>query len=125
MKNTVLTRRESQIAERIAWGSSQKEVANDLNISRYTVDNIIRNIKMKLHISKINELSAWWFCTRFNISFDLSPLSRQLLASGLLLLYLGGEIVIVASNSFSLNRSRRVRTECRAKRHETSSVTLI
>lgn len=54
-----LTRRESQIAERIAWGSAQKEVASDLGISRRTVDNILRKIYAKLKIGKINELSAW------------------------------------------------------------------
>lgn len=37
-----LSEREAQIAERIAWGASQKEVACDLGISRYTVDNILR-----------------------------------------------------------------------------------
>lgn len=39
-----LSNREIQIAERIAWGASQKEVADDLGISRYTVDNILRKI---------------------------------------------------------------------------------
>lgn len=50
-----LSNREIQIAERIAWGASQKEVADDLGISRYTVDNILRKIYQKLHIGKINE----------------------------------------------------------------------
>ena len=52
----ILTARESQVAERIAWGASQKEVAADLGISRYTVDNILRKVYDKLHIGKINEL---------------------------------------------------------------------
>ena len=52
---TALSEREAQIAERIAWGASQKEVACDLGISRYTVDNILRRIYQKLHIGKINE----------------------------------------------------------------------
>ena len=47
-----LTNRETEIAERIAWGSSQKEVANDLGISRHTVDNILRKIYQKLKIGK-------------------------------------------------------------------------
>lgn len=83
-----LTERESQIAERIAWGASQKEVACDLGISRSTVDNTLRKIYQKLHICKINELSAWWFCTHFNISFDLSPLKRSLVAGFLLCLFI-------------------------------------
>ena len=82
--DTILSTREAEIAERIAWGASQKEVANDLGISRYTVDNILRKIYQKLHIGKINELSAWWFCTTFGISFDLSPLKRTIGACCLL-----------------------------------------
>ena len=80
------------MAERIAWGASQKEVADDLGISRYTVDNILRKIYQKLHIGKINELSAWWFCTTFGISFDLSPLKRTIGALGLMVLFVAGEV---------------------------------
>ena len=39
-----LSPRETEVAERIAWGASQKEVADQLGISRFTVDNIIRKI---------------------------------------------------------------------------------
>ena len=88
--DTILSTREAEIAERIAWGASQKEVANDLGISRYTVDNILRKIYQKLHIGKINELSAWWFCTTFGISFDLSPLKRTIGACCLLGTFMGG-----------------------------------
>ena len=43
MKREVdLTLRETQIAERIAWGASGKEVAFDLHISPKTVDNWVR-----------------------------------------------------------------------------------
>ena len=63
-----LSPRETEVAERIAWGASHKEVADQLGISRFTVDNIIRKIYGKLRIGKINELSAWWFCTHFNKS---------------------------------------------------------
>ena len=90
---TVLTTRESQVAERIAWGASQKEVADDLGISRYTVDNILRKVYGKLHIGKINELSAWWFCTTFGISFDLSPMKRTLGALCLAGLIMAGETI--------------------------------
>ena len=88
----VLTGRENQVAERIAWGASQKEVADDLGISRYTVDNILRKIYQKLHIGKINELSAWWFCTTFGISFKLSPLKRTIGALCLLGIFVTGEL---------------------------------
>ncbi len=104
-----LTARESQIVERIAWGASQKEVAADLGISRYTVDNILRKIYQKLHIGKINELSAWWFCTTFGISFDLSPLKRTIGALGLVGVFLLGEVH--QDWQFCRYRAERVRTE--------------
>lgn len=111
-----LTSRESEIAERIAWGSSQKEVAADLGISRFTVDNILRKIYAKLNIGKINELSAWWFCTKFNISFDLSPLSKQVISSALILCFVIGEITISTHLTFTNRRSNRARTEYRLRR---------
>ena len=71
-----LTPRETQVAELFAWGATKKDVANRLIISIRTVENIARNIFEKTGVTKINELSAWWFCTKFNISFELSPLKR-------------------------------------------------
>ena len=102
---TALSEREAQIAERIAWGASQKEVACDLGISRYTVDNILRRIYQKLHIGKINELSAWWF----NISFELSPLKRTIGAVALLILVILNDFT--SGDTYCRNRSRKARTE--------------
>lgn len=115
-----LTKRENQIAERIAWGSAQKEVASDLGISRRTVDNILRKIYAKLKIGKINELSAWWFCTNFNISFELSPLTKQIIASVFLLLFTVSEVTIVTNSAFTTRRTSRVRVEYRLRRQESS-----
>ena len=79
-----LTKRESEIAELFAWGASKKEIAERLFISERTVENHARKIYEKTGVSKVNELSAWWFCTKFNISFDLSPLKRKIIATMLL-----------------------------------------
>ena len=73
-----------------------------MGISRYTVDNILRKVYDKLHIGKINELSAWWFCTTFGISFELSPLKRTIGALCLLCLFIGGEVM----NDFHFCRYR-------------------
>jgi len=81
-----LTARESEIAELFAWGAAKKEVADRLNVSERTVENHARNIYVKIGCGKVNELSAWWFCTKFNISFDLSPLKRSLLSCAFLLI---------------------------------------
>lgn len=84
MRAATLTRRESEIAELFAWGASKKEVADRLFISERTVENHARNIYEKTGCGKVNELSAWWFCTTFHISFDLSPLSRKIISLCLL-----------------------------------------
>lgn len=81
-----LTNREIQIAELFAWGASKKDVANHLFVSERTVENHARNIYEKTGCGKVNELSAWWFCTKFNISFDLSPLKRTLPSITLIML---------------------------------------
>lgn len=51
-KYAELTRRESQIAERIAWGASIKEVAYALQIKIKTVDNVIQRVYKKVGCSK-------------------------------------------------------------------------
>lgn len=69
-----LSKRESQVAELIAWGASKKEVPSLLQkiyggkeISVHTVENTLRNIFLKLGFSKSTELGAWWFCHRYSI----------------------------------------------------------
>jgi len=79
-----LTKRENEIAEMIAWGATKKEVAMKLHISVRTVENTARSIYEKLGVTKSNELSAWWFCTVFKISSDLSPLRDKIAALALL-----------------------------------------
>ena len=81
-----LTTREAEIAELFAWGASKKDIAERLFISERTVENHARNIYEKTGCSKVNELSAWWFCTKFHISFDLSPLKRKFIATTLVAL---------------------------------------
>ena len=112
-----LSEREAQIAERIAWGASHKEGACDLGISRYTVDNILRKIYQKLHIGKVNELSAWWFCTHFNISFELSPLKRAIGAIALLMLVILNDFI--SGDTYCRNRSKKVRIEVCVRFKET------
>lgn len=83
-----LTKRETQVAELLAWGAEKKRVAEKLFISVHTVENTVRNIYSKLEIQKATELCVWWFCTRFDIPASLSPL-RKALVSALLIALLG------------------------------------
>ena len=79
MTKIKLSRRELQVAELLAWGSSKKEVADKLSISPNTVDNISRSLYAKVGIQKASELSAWWICTKYGITRDESPKSDKLL----------------------------------------------
>jgi len=101
-----LTKRELEVAELLAWGQSKKEVAARLYISVYTVDNHCKSIYEKAGVSKANELSAWWFCNRYHISFSMSPLKRGVLAIFLLCCLLPREF----SSSKDTMRASRTRT---------------
>ena len=120
--NANLTSREREVTELIAWGATKKEIANKLFISEETVKNHTRNIFEKTGCNKSNELSAWYFCTTFHISFNLSPITRQCFAIFLLSLFCFNEI-IHSSDTFTRVRRTKIRTEvinrrCRARRDE-------
>lgn len=87
-KNVILSPRESQIAELLAWGAAKKEVADMLNISTRTVENFCKIIYLKIGIQKATELSVWWFTTHCGVSMDLSPFKRRIGALALFLLML-------------------------------------
>lgn len=79
----LLSKREHQVAELIAWGAAKKEIPDLLKklyggaaISVRTVENITRNIYAKIHLNKANELSAWWFCRYYGVDSSLSPLKK-------------------------------------------------
>ena len=108
--NAELTRRERQISELVAWGASKKEIAEHLFVSERTVENHVRNIYEKVGCQKATELSAWWFCTRFNISFSLSPIANRLISIALLVIFTYGEIH-ETSQIVRTRTSVRVRTE--------------
>ncbi len=122
MNETVsFTKREKEIAELFAWGAAKKDVAKILFISERTVENHARTIYEKVGCNKVNELSAWWFCTNFNISFDLSPLKRKIIATMMLVLicsqlHFNNDIVRVF-------RTRTTTRMCRVSRRKSESDT--
>lgn len=111
----VLTKREAQIAELLAWGAAKKEVADHLKLSTRTIENTARNIYQKLEIQKATELSVWYFCTHFNISFELNPIKRTIIAVIFMITILPYEI---SGNDIykRTNRRRNTRIEVRAPR---------
>jgi DNA-binding NarL/FixJ family response regulator len=52
-----LTAREIEIAQLVATGKRNKEVASDLRLSRYTVETHLKNIYDKLQIQSRTELT--------------------------------------------------------------------
>jgi len=102
-----LTPREREIAELLAWGAAKKEVAAHLFISTRTVENTARNIYAKLQIQKATELTVWWFCTSFHVSFNLSPLKRQVLAIIMLVILIPSEI-FANTYFYRLGRANRI-----------------
>ena len=108
-----LTKREMEIAELIAWGASKCEIAARCFISERTVENHCRNIFEKVGVTKATELSAWWFCTSFHISFSLSPLKRKMMAIFLLMLLVPD---ILHGTTTQFTRSARTTRVCRARR---------
>jgi len=71
-----LTNRESEFTELAAWGATKKDIAKRCFVSVRTVENTFRSVFRKTGVTKVNELSAWWFCVQYNISFDFSPLKK-------------------------------------------------
>lgn len=113
-KDVKLTKRENEVAEFLAWGASKKELADIFCIDYDTVDSHTRAIYEKTDTHKVSELSAWWFCTHFHISFNLSPLKRQIIAFILLLILLPNEII--ANDKFvRVTRAPRVKAMKRVK----------
>lgn len=49
-ENSILSKREYQILVLVAQGLSNKEIANNLNLSRYTVESHIKHIYRKLEV---------------------------------------------------------------------------
>jgi DNA-binding CsgD family transcriptional regulator len=108
-----LSKRENEVAKYMAWGATKKEVAQKLFISERTVENHARSIYEKTGCTKVNELSAWWFCKNFGISFDLSPIKRSLVSLALLIVILPSQI-FKHNDIYRTFRSSRV--ECRTAR---------
>lgn len=90
--HALLSKRETQVAELLAWGASKKEVASKLFVSTRTVENTARNIYAKLGIQKATELCVWWFCTKCGVPVSLDPLKRAFTAVLLLLVLLPREL---------------------------------
>lgn len=123
MNDAKLTIRELQIAELIAWGASKKEIANKLFISVRTVENHARAIYEKINCNSATALSAWWFCTHYNIPQKYSPLARVLVVFIFLSSYFIGSFNPNADDFRTPTRTARtVRTIRSTRRNENTYI---
>jgi DNA-binding CsgD family transcriptional regulator len=109
MKRT-LTPRETEIVELVAFGLSQKEIGDKLEISPNTVDVTVKNIKTKLDLQKSTELAAWYFINTYHITLNLSPIKRAMISLSFLAL-----MVVSLFEGFNPERSFRTMRASRAQ----------
>lgn len=106
--NAGLTKRESEVAELLAWGAAKKEVAEKLFISTRTVENTARSIYVKTGVQKATELCVWWFCSKCGVPASLDPLKRAFIAGCLLLVLIPRELT-GNGDPFRIGRAVRAR----------------
>lgn len=70
----ILTPRENEIAECLAWGHTKKEIASKKYISIRTVETTAKNIYEKTGVRSVGQLAAWWFVIRLNLQTLRDPL---------------------------------------------------
>ena len=103
-----LPKAEREVADLYAWGMTKKEIANARNKSVRTIENQIRVLFSKSGTRKDTEFASWYFCTRFSISFDLSPLKKGIISASLLLII--GFSLCFENSIVRTYRAPRVRT---------------
>lgn len=69
----IISDREYQVAELIAWGASDKEIAQELNISPKTAKTHRRNILKKIEGHNTADITRWIFERKFNMIFKTNP----------------------------------------------------
>lgn len=72
-----LSEREHLVAEQYCKGLADKEVADKLGRSTWTIKAQKRDIYRKLGISKDTELVLYLFCEKLKIDFDLKEIRKH------------------------------------------------
>lgn len=115
--SVVLSQEEMRVAKEFCKGYSDKEVADHLCKSYWTVKTQKKMIYQKLCISKDTELLWWMICDRLRINFDL----REIRKHGIEILFCFLFIIMqVTCHAGDLRRgcrmARRARIELRQKK---------
>ena len=105
-----LSKRESQILSLHAIGLTPDEIGDQLSITRETARTSLRNIKSKVNWHKASELTAYWWCSQFNIDFEEK---RKQVLSAILTL-----CILITGSFFDCRRCRvrlSLRRYCRTE----------
>jgi hypothetical protein len=105
------------VADLYAWGNTKKEIAMKRGKSFYTIDQQVRTLFEKAGVRKDTEFTAWYFCSRFCISFDLSPLKKTIISACFLALF--SITFLHETDCFRVRASRSFRTSQRNLRRRT------
>lgn len=106
-----LTDREHLVAEQYCKGLADKEVADVLNRSEWTIKAQKRDIYRKLGISKDTELVLYMFCERMQIDFDLKEIRKHGLEIFFAVLF-----TLMAMLNYSIDMRLQMREGVRAVR---------
>jgi len=115
--------REYQIAELIAWGASDKEVAEELYISPETAKTHRKNILKKIHGHNAADLTRWFFQHKCRISLGINPRQVRHLAFAFLVLIGIGEYM--SQDMIRTARPVRVSKLIRRRKRESNSYKMI
>lgn len=100
-----LSEREHLVAEQYCKGMADKEVADTLGRSEWTIKAQKRDIYRKLGISKDTELVLYMLCEKLKINFDLKEIRKHGLE-----LFFSVMLLIVAVMDYHMDM-RRGRTQ--------------
>lgn len=106
-----LTDREHLVAEQYCKGLADKEVADILKRSEWTIKAQKRDIYRKLGISKDTELVLYMFCERMKIDFDLKEIRRHGLEMFFAMLF-----TLMAMLNYSIDMRMQAREGARTAR---------
>lgn len=96
-----LSQREHLVAEQYCKGLADKEVADSLGRSEWTIKAQKRDIYKKLGISKDTELVLYMLCEKLKINFDLKEIRKHGLE-----LFFSIMLLIVAAMDYHMDMRR-------------------
>lgn len=86
-----LSKREIEVAELVAWGASDKEIAEELFIAVATARTHRQNILRKLNAHNSQDITRWYFQYKQQVFFGFNPRQVRHIAWLFLVLALGFE----------------------------------